>query len=782
MPTHAVILRRLAVLCTVPLTAGVLAAQGPAQQRALLAFQDTTAAATTVDAVNALEEKSQRGSVALVREGLRELRLAELGTGRGGFDDALMTIDRGLQADEKSAYGWYATGLTRLAMWDRKFPSKATPRQGAGQSYRRAAIDAFARAIGNDSTFLPASEAMATLVTAMGHRLLPPELLPPLRQVAQVQGVSPEVHLAISRLEFGAKRYDASLTALGDYLRQGGDSAMARLEQARALFALGRSDEALKTYLAVPASPGEVGRAAYRGDLAWIAYDWEISQFDSLPGAAVSGWLTRFFRDRDALALRGPNERLTEHLRRWVFVHENFLIHRPEDAPIHSEGLTDLDQASLFDDDAVDDVMTEVAFGVPRFTTYVRTQWEIDDRGVIYLRHGEPAKKASSVAGPPNESWSYYLPEGIRVFHFLGSRALGTTAGTTLVAALPMNAEILDARSDLDMSYAKVAAELRNLQAATATNRSRASLMRRNLGSPNSPGGNPLPVMGGRLHANTLQREIDKNRKAIAAGVSTDGFPLVFKQSLDAVVQVYGVGFGTGETKRVLAVFAVPGRNLVPQPRPDGGPGLLYPIVIRLIAMDRAGGQIRQLDTTRVFLSRDTLRGEQHLTGTVELAVPPGMYQIRALLTSPGAEGGASAGRDSIQIPATTRDLMLSDVILGREGAITWTYAGTKIPLNPLNAFPRGSDAEMFYEVGGLIKGNSYEVSIAVRKPDDKATSKPLSEVSFTFDAEAEYQRVTRGIGLQQVKPGQYLLQVTVKEKGSDRSITRLRALNVLEK
>ncbi len=542
------------------------------------------------------------------------------------------------------------------------------------------------------------------------------------------------------------------------------------------------ADEAVKTYLSMPANPGDVGRAAYRADLAWIAYDWEIDQYDSLPAPKLAAWLTRFFRDRDALALRTPNERLTEHLRRWVYVHQNFLIHRPDDAPIHSEGLTDLDQAGLFDDDEVADVMTEVAFGVPRFTTYVRTQWEIDDRGVIYLRHGEPARKVSSVAGPPNESWSYYLPEGIRVFHFLGSRALGTTAGTTLVAALPMNADILDARSDMDGSYASVAAQLRNLQAANTMTRSRNGLMRLSGATPGDLRQNPVPPPGSRLRADVLQREVDKNRKAIAAGVSTDGYPLVFKTSLEAVVQVYGVGFGAGETRRILAVFAVPGRNLKPQPRPDGGPGMLYPINIRLIAMDRAGGHIIQLDTTRTFLSRDTLRGEQHLTGTLELAVPPGMYQIRALVTAPGVDAGASAGRDSVQIPASPKDLMLSDVILGREGGLAWTYAGTKIPLNPLNAFPKGGDAEMFYEVGGLLKGQQYEVTLAVRKPEDKATTKPLTTVSFSFTAEAEYQQVNRGIGLQQVKPGQYLLQVTVKETGTDRSVTRMRALNVLEK
>jgi hypothetical protein len=724
---------------------------------------------------------------ALTRQALFEFREAELGTDRGPFDAALMTLDRALQADEKAVYPWYVIGQVRKAMWDRNFPSKATPRHGAGLSYRRAAMDAYARAIRADSSFLPPSEALGRLVNAMGHRSLPPELLPPLKLASGVPGVSPQVHLAISRLEFDAKRFEPTLDAIGAYLRAGGDSGLGRLEQARALYSLQRNDEGLKAYLLGAGQGDSVGRAAYRDDLSFIAYEWEMDQLDALPKEKVGPWINDFFRQRDALALRGVNERLNEHLRRWVYVHDNFLIIRPDDAPIHDEGLTDIDQANLFDEDGVDDVMTEVAFGVPRFTTYVRTQWEIDDRGVIYLRHGEPARKASAPSEVPNESWSYNLPEGFRIFHFIGTRALGTAAATTLVAALPMNANMLDARSDMSSTYAGMAAELRNAALASESVRGRNALVNRanGIAGPSLTQGIPSQTdmtVNSRISMQHLQREINRNRKAIAAGVSTDGFPLSFSQSLDAVVQVYGVGFGAGETRRVLAVFAVPGRMITPIARSDGGAGLLYPISIRIVAMDREHGIIRQLDTTRVFLSRDTLRGEQHLSGILEMPVPPGMYQVRALVTSPGLDAGASAGRDSINIPPSPRELLLSDLILGREGNISWSFSGKKVALNPLNAYPRGSNAELFYEVGGLTPGTKYETTIAVRKPDDKAGTRPAVELTTSFDARNEYEQVTTGLGLAQVKPGNYWLMVTVKEKGADRAVTRTQALNILDK
>lgn len=769
-------------------SAAPLAAQSVADRAALNAFRDSLATVSTIEALLPLEPKNSKGMVALTRQGLWEYREAMLGKDRGKFDGTLMTLDRALQADEKSVYPWYVMGLVRKEMWDRKYPSKPTPRMGAGLSYRRGAIDAYARAIKADSSFLPSSEALARLINAMGHRVLPPELLPPLKVASNVPGASPEVGLAISRLEYDAGRFENSLDGIGMYLRLGGDSGLARLEQARALYALKRNDEALRAYLEGASLGDSTGRAAYRDDLSFIAYEWEMNQFDSLPRAKVGPWITTFFRDRDALALRGENERLNEHLRRWVYVHSNYLIRRPDDAPIHDEGLTDLDVASLFEDQAVDNIMTEIALGVPRFTQYQRKQWEIDDRGVIYLRHGEPAKRISSVAGPVNESWSYNLPEGLRVFHFLGTRALGTTAATTLVAALPMNADMLDARGDMSTEYVGLAARIRNYQAQAGTVAGRNRLVARGVGGNAGADDRALADMmvatdaGGRMGANVLAKEVLKNQKAIAAGVSTDGFPLVYKKSLEAIVQVYGVGFGQNEARRILAVFAVPGRMITPQPRPDGGPGLLYPVKLRIIAMDRANGIVKQLDTTRVFLSRDTLRGEQHLTGLLELPVPPGMYQVRALVTSPGLDAGASAGRDSISIPASPKDLAISDLILGREGAIAWTYTGQKVVLNPLNAYPKGSNAELFYEVGGLKPGARYEATIAVRKPDDKVDSKPAVEIFAPIDAQAEYQQVHQGLGLSQLKPGSYWLVVTLREKGTDRVTTRSQNLNILEK
>ena len=787
---------RLLSLCLSVCLPPALHAQAPADRSALLAFADSLAAATTVDQVRDLEAARVGGTLGLIRSGLAALRRGELGQDRGPYDQAIQLLERAIDGEGRWPYPWFALGVTQMASYRRAFVVKATNYSPAGASYREAALRSFARAIANDSTFVPAADALAGITLSLGHRLLPKMLAEPLRRVELVPGTAPQVRLAAANVAFGNQEYERTLEILGDYLRRGGDRGVAGVEQARTLSALKRPEEAAAAYLAGLTGLTEAGLLAYREDLGWVAGQDEIDVLDTLALAAVPAWVGQFWRERDALNLRAPNERLIEHLRRWVYAHENFLSHRPDDVPANAEGFGPQDQSSLFEVGAIAEVMTEVAGGIPAFRTYRRTQWELDDRGVMYLRHGEPTKRVSSVAGPPNESWAYDLPEGRRVFHFLGSRALGTQSATTLTASLPLDADMLDARADLDSRYALLADRIQRLEAQARTNQSLNAALAREAGLEASTPGSTVISTGinaqsvnnaianqsmTRLGADVLWREAARNRGAIAAAVATDGYPQHYKTSLDAIVQVYGVGFGKGETQRILTVFAVPGTRLVPRRRPDGGPGVLYPINFRVIALDRGTGVIRQLDTTRTFLAPDTLRGDQHLSGLLELAVPAGAYQVRALVSQPGQEAGTGVGRDSVRIPADPRDMILSDLILGRtESGLAWSYGGEKIPLNPLNAVPKGNGVELFYEVGGLVAGQKYTVTSTVRKAEDKPTARPQLQVGFDFTASASYERVSRGLGLANLKPGAYVLSVAVAEQGSGRQVRRERALNVL--
>ena len=101
-------------------------------------------------------------------------------------------------------------------------------------------------------------------------------------------------------------------------------------------------------------------------------------------------YLKQFWADRDRTELRGDGERLREHYRRLFYARKNFQ-------------LTSLNRHY--------DIVERYRSGSRDF----------DDRGVIYIRHGEPTSRATYAAPglEPNESWRYTRPEGDLLFHFV---------------------------------------------------------------------------------------------------------------------------------------------------------------------------------------------------------------------------------------------------------------------------------------------------------------------------------------------------------------------------
>ncbi len=775
------------------------AASQAARDRAALDWlRDSLERPVYADSLLALPGKASDRDIQWLREGMALLARGKVEPSRGSYDEALRRVERALDHHSEWPYAWYALGLIRLAMSERRFVVKATPYHGAGISYRRAAMDAFARAIRADSSFVTASAALGSLIAAQGHRRLEQDFAEPMLRALGADGAPAVVSLARFRLEFGAGHYQAALEQIADFEHRGGDKGTAGLERARAFSALGQTTEAVREYLQGVEAMESDGRSEFRADLAWVAADSELVAFDSLPLPALKRWIASFWRERDALAVRRPNERLAEHLRRWVFVHQHYLIHRPDDAPIHAEGMTLAEQTNSGENFRVVEalVLNDLNVSTPNFKAYRRAQWEVDDRGVIYLRHGPPTRVAIDPSGPPNESWQYDMPEGSRIFHFLGSRALGTAAATTLVAALPLTARMLDSRGGLDARYSAIAADLQNRISQMRTELLLAGIDTSGPSGARTGSAATSVALSALLdskqarsvhvspfHPEVAYREIARGREAIAVGVTTDGFPLRYKEDLGATLQAYGVGFAESESPRVLAVFAVPGVRLTPRLRPDGGPGVLYSIQIRLIALDRAHGTVRQIDTTRTFRTPTPLGKGEFITGLLEMPIPPGHFQVRALVTAPGIDAATAEARDSVMIPTSRSALVLSDLVLGlRSSGLRWSYEGQEVYLNPLNAFPMGGDVELFHEVGGLRLGKEYQVTTSVRKAGARPQDKPAVQSSFTLAATGPYQQVTRGVGLANLKPGAYLLEVTVRETGTEREVTRRRALNILEK
>jgi GWxTD domain-containing protein len=572
--------------------------------------------------------------------------------------------------------------------------------------------------------------------------------------------------LARALIEREAGVADSALVASNRFLALGGDSGVGLLEKARTLFELGRVEEGSEAYFAGAAAAKSLRAVVgYRADLTWIATREELAEFDSTTALTRGEWLEDCWARRAARDGRRPGERLSEHYRRIRYAMRNFRrAFEPRQGGASQQGNAPLGRLRSQSGQRIvrlDGSETDESAGsrevgrtagelwgalsgsgpgdLSPAEVYARTtdqtmlrafhsnQAAVDDRGAIYVRHGEPDERATYV-GPEadaNESWKYYTPEGPLIFHFFG-----TVAPANLVEQLPLFAPMLASRAGLNARYERMAFDLTRPHNLT-------------------------------LKPEEIAAERARNRLAIALGTSTDDYVLKFDQRLDAVVQPVGVRQGLGGGGMILVVFAVPAARLsVVRTGPDSV--IAYPVRLRVIAEERTTHRLTQLDTTRVFATHRILAKDEFVTGQLRVPVPAGSYIIRTVLTDMLRRSGDAVGADSVPVPdLEAQKLEMSDLVLGRQGSgQQWIAAEDTVPLNPLNAFSRRSEAEVYYQLGGLRPGSVYKTRIEVK--ERVAGTGHRAVLQFDHAASRPREAVRRTIALDRLSPGEYVITISV--------------------
>ena len=382
----------LAGLC-IALPLSSLAGQAPAERLALTALTDTLRTITDSGALQEREmalrprAKPRDSAFARLRLGLVRLRLAELGVSADA-GQAVRVLRDATEQRPRWPYAWYALGLAEAhrASWEQGDRLALGSRVGVGTLER--AAERQRRALETDPGFVPAAVELADLTLRLRDTSLMRPAVHALRRAAAVPNASSQVLLETGRVERAAGHLDSAGVAFERFLAAGGRQGVGLLELARTRLGAGRED-AQRAYYQGAAVDDSVAVAGYRADLAMIADEAELAQYDRASGPARAELLRRFWTDRDRLEMRAPGERIREHYRRLLHARRNFALtvsrrfYGPADA-YRSGGL------------------------------------EIDDRGVIYVRHGEPAERLRPFVYRlmPNESWRFNRAEGDFLLHF----------------------------------------------------------------------------------------------------------------------------------------------------------------------------------------------------------------------------------------------------------------------------------------------------------------------------------------------------------------------------
>lgn len=209
-------------------------------------------------------------------------------------------------------------------------------------------------------------------------------------------------------------------------LAPGLDSSAVLFSKARELARAGHPAEALEAYhAAAMRADGPEDWARFRRDISWIATPKELTVWDKASPTERPVQLLAFWNERDARDGLSTGSRFAEHVRRLDIALTSYRV-RPKrgKAPF-------IRTASAPPSDAYE---RNVGLGSP-LRDYLPGQGELDDRGVIFVRQGEPVAR-SYTADSRVESW-VYARDGKTVAVFFTEALFDGSSGNTMLVAAP---------------------------------------------------------------------------------------------------------------------------------------------------------------------------------------------------------------------------------------------------------------------------------------------------------------------------------------------------------
>ena len=728
-------------------------AQSAPQRQELERFRDSLALAD-LPALRALEAdliaraRQDRSNAMLhLRLGFLALRMGDITEGddqRRHYDEAGGEFEWATQEQPNWPYGWYGLGFAELGVGDSELPLVGGFQTMLGRDALTRSATAFARSAEVDPGFVAGLAELSNTALKQRVNARADVALAALRRASRTPAAnSPEVLLARGRIERAVGSLDSSAAALTKLLARDTANGMARYELARTRFLQDDGGAQALWYRALGTTDSAT-LALLREDLLAVMPDSTITRFDGATASARVQLVRQFWESRDDDELQPRGGRVAEHYRRLDQARRNYRL-----------------------------VSTRRQYGIAeRFRS---TQSDVDDRGVVYIRHGEPDQKARYNAPgiEANESWHYKRESGDLIFHFV---ARDDVQDFRLVESLfdALGFEAALAMRDAEgLSNDALGDDLRRHTEGLLRSREALDpIYSRLLGA--GRGGN----------SQLLTEERRAGQRAIALGTTTDSWPLDLGERITADVVALAVGSDVGGPALQIA-FAVPGSELTAR-EVDGG--FAYPVRLRASVIALDGTTVAVIDTTRTFRAREPVGERRLLLGRLPVTVPPGTFTVRLAIQTD--QGGLITVRDTVRVASPLGpEPGLSDLALGaRSVLLPWVLTdGDTAWVNPTGVFHRDEPAQLYFEVTGLKPAESYQIMLEVRRPRGGSIFRRIfggggAAIKSTFDQvhPGGIDRVSRELSFDRLSEGDYWLEVTVRTT-EGREVGRRHAFRVIE-
>jgi GWxTD domain-containing protein len=724
-----------------------LRGQTPSERTALRQWRDSLSRITDSTALLAVEtaqidtaRTDRDNPIRHLRLGFLSLRLADLTTGAAHANDAAGEFQWATELKPDWPYPWYGLGKAELIASDRIPGTLRGFLLSWGHDAYQTPARHYSRSGEVDSTF---TEGLLDLGNEALRQGIPAHLAAALDALRDLGAApiarNPDLLLLRGRVEREAGDVDSAVAAFRALTDEAGTRALGQLELARTELAAGRLAGVQPWYAGLGAADSATLRM-YRFDLSLVLSDSMLRVFDVSKPAARVTLMRTFWDSRDPDAVNAGAERLREHYRRLDYSHRHFGMISGR-----------YDSLRVFDP----------------------TDSRFDDRGRIYVRHGEPDDRATlaMIGLPPNESWVYRRPSGDLLFHFAKpDSAQGWRMYESLLDIAGLGAAAQRTGQGNVRARLEGGGAMETYGAAWTAQAARELLYSRENLSPMY--GQMLSAGASGAHA-TQVAERSEGRKSIRVGLQTDSWKLRYELALTATVDVLAVG-SVGSTPELQVVFAIPGSSLYAPPSTGR---VVYPIRTRVAVKNAAGEVIAAVDTTRNFVAPRQIPEGEDLLGRLPLSVPPGDYTVHVAVETPGR--GVVAAPHQVHVAALSAPSMsLSDLALGsRSVPLPWaTGAADTAWINPLRTFKISEPMELFFEVGGVARGAGYHAEYRIFRAGHKDA---VLELGFEGIAADVPNRVHRELDIGRLGTGNYILEVTVTAP-SGGSAVRRRAFTVI--
>ncbi|MBT8479357.1 MAG: hypothetical protein KJO06_10605 [Gemmatimonadetes bacterium] len=556
------------------------------------------------------------------------------------------------------------------------------------------------------------------------------------------------------------------------------------LDQARVAFLAGQPDLAAEAYWKGCEEAGETARKEYWLDIEVLATPSEMEDWDRLRRLPITqtdlcDYLRPFWNERALASALEVKQRLSIHYARTRFALDNYRRRGSRKGPTFSNRL-----------------------GRPTNSAY-------DDRGLLYVRMGEPDRTTSFAGNPsigqdavsaecyqPNETWGYDYPGETRVYHFsansgaddywmvenLGAvyrcgNPAASQAGTAGVpggvlspvnqnrsAVMPAIAglvlqDLYRSRQGVDPRYAQIAQQMDDQLGQNVFN--------------------PSSTIATGSAALDAQRALAQEREWTASDgeFAVDSVPDRPPVAGDTRLLVEELQFLSprGGMNRVWINAVIEAERLTPLALPGGQ--FRYRVEARWVIVD-ADGESQTLNSSFEATTPRQLGRDESLPVRMAADLPPGQYRYALLLR----DSRLAPGRDQLsgnyrRVDLIVRELgagapALSDVAVAADSGGVWSPGGG-IRLRPSPAHLTGADGVgfVYFEVYNLTPGGEYTTRIRLEPDDDDAGE--AFELSFPGAGTTDLSRMSRRllrVDLRDTDPGRYMMQVTVTDSATGAS------------